>query len=77
MKTKIHGRLSLEQFSQALQIALAQLQDAGVDYVENANLYYKPVDEEGRELTLWDDKLKKGKKVAREKFEIKLDDTLN
>jgi len=32
---------------------------------------------EGREITLWDDKLKKGKKVAREKFEIKLDDNLN
>ncbi len=72
MRTKLPRHLSLEQFSQALQVAIAQLQDAGIEYVEASNLYYKPVDEEGKEVTIWDNKLKKGKKVPREDFIVRL-----
>lgn len=76
MKTKIHGQLTLEQLSEALQIAIAQLQDAGIEYVEGINLYYTPVDIDGREVTIWDDKLKKGRKVARKEFEIELEEKI-
>ncbi len=77
MKTTIHGQLTLEQLSEALQMAIAQMQDAGIEYVQGINLYYTPVDIDEREVTIWDDKLKKGRKVAREKFEVEIEEKID
>lgn len=45
--------MDLEQFSERMQIAIAQLQEAGVKYVDRCNLYLTPVDGEGDEIHVW------------------------
>lgn len=42
--------MNLEQFSERIQIAIAQLQEMGVSQVDRCNLYLTPVDQDGEEV---------------------------
>jgi len=55
--------MDLEQLSERLQIAIAQLQEAGVKYVDRCNLYLTPVDGEGDEVHIWSNKKKPIKEI--------------
>jgi hypothetical protein len=56
MKIKISGQMNLEQFSERVQIAIAQLQEMGIKQVDRCNVYLTPVDEEGKEVYAWGNK---------------------
>jgi hypothetical protein len=43
-RVKIAGRLNIEELSQALQMALARMEDQGHTRVAYVSLYYRPVD---------------------------------
>jgi len=43
-RVKIDGELDLEELSQALQMALARMEDKGHGRVRYVSLYYRPVD---------------------------------
>ena len=44
LRVKFAGRYDLERLSCALQIAIARLNDRGIDAVQNCNLYITPVE---------------------------------
>jgi len=44
-RVKIAGALTLEELSQALQMALARMEEEGHRHVGQISLYYRPVDD--------------------------------
>ena len=55
--------MNLEQFSERIQIAIAQLQEMGVKEVNRCNLYLTPVDQEGDEVHVWGNNKKPIKEI--------------
>ena len=47
-RVKIPGRLTLEQLSLALQMAVARMEERGHDEVRSVYLYYRPADPQAR-----------------------------
>jgi hypothetical protein len=54
-RVKIEGRHDLEEFSLALQVLIARLQDMGVSGVQNVSLYFEPLDCHGLRTMLLDE----------------------
>lgn len=53
----------MEQFSERVQIAIAQLEEMGVGQIERCNLYFTPVDQKGDEIHLWSNNKKPIKEI--------------
>lgn len=55
--------MNLEQFSERIQIAIAQLEEMGVKEVNRCNLYLTPVDHKGDEIHVWGNNKKPIKEI--------------
>ena len=59
MKFGTRGKFKTEDIIEIAMRSVAELQDAGVEYVSGVNLYLTPIDQKGRQRTI----LKNGKEV--------------